>query len=119
MDTIERMTEQELRIIEQCLDAAVNGPFFEDWEFHTLMGVTRDEIAAVAASWPSPPTAPDGEDDVVHSVLNNLLGYPHGVEARWHEYLTPTREQVARVRDRWHIECSVDRAPEGTPGWYR
>ncbi|MFJ2194093.1 hypothetical protein ACIOJE_40170 [Kitasatospora sp. NPDC087861] len=38
MNTIERMTEQELRIIKECLDAAVNGPFFEDWEFHTLHG---------------------------------------------------------------------------------
>ncbi|WP_280685539.1 hypothetical protein [Kitasatospora sp. MAA19] len=110
------MTEQELRIIKECLDAAVNGPFFEDWEFHTLMGFTREEIAAVEASWPSPPTL-DLEDDAVNNVLGNLLGYPHGVESRWHKYLTPTREQVAQVRARWRSEYTLDRDPEGTRGW--
>ncbi|GAA4886993.1 hypothetical protein ACFPM3_20495 [Streptomyces coeruleoprunus] len=112
MKPIERMTDQELQIIKECLDAAVSGPFFPDWEFHSLMGFTRDEIAAVAASWPSPPIA-DTEDDAVNNVLTNLLGYPHGVESRWHECLPATRDQVAQVLARWRGEDVVDQDPGG------
>ena len=36
------------RVIGECLRAAVNGPFFPDWEFSTLFGLTRDEVRAVA-----------------------------------------------------------------------
>ena len=31
MNPIERMIDQELQIIKECLDAAVSGPFFPDW----------------------------------------------------------------------------------------
>ncbi|MFI6967120.1 hypothetical protein [Streptomyces sp. NPDC050255] len=112
MNPIERMTDHELQIIQECLDAAVSGPFFPDWEFHSLMGFTRDEIAAVAASWPSPPLA-GTEDDAVNNVLNNLVGYPHGIESRWHEYLPATRDQVAQTLARWRGEDVVDQDPGG------
>ena len=38
----EHLTEAELKIVQQCLDAAADGKFFEDWEFHTLFGVDRE-----------------------------------------------------------------------------
>jgi hypothetical protein len=37
-----------VRIVGECLRASVDGPYFEDWEFHTLFG------------------------------LGHLAGYPHG-----------------------------------------
>ncbi|MFF2120225.1 hypothetical protein ACFVXH_23115 [Kitasatospora sp. NPDC058184] len=112
MNPIARMTDQDRQIIKECLDAAVSGPFFPDWEFDTLIGFTRDEIAAIAASWPAPPIV-GTEDDAVNNVLNNLLGYPHGIESRWHEYLPATRSQVAQVLARWRREDIVEQAHGG------
>jgi hypothetical protein len=48
-----RISDEDAKIIGQCLRAASDGPFFPDWEFHTLFGLEREEVAAVAASWPS------------------------------------------------------------------
>lgn len=103
---------EDLQIIKECLDAAVRGPFFDDWEFDTLMGFTRDEIAAIAEAWPSFPE-PDVQADAVTSVLGNLLGYPHGYERRWHEYCSATLEEIARVRARWHGEDDLNRSTRG------
>ncbi|MGW1291048.1 hypothetical protein ACWD4N_47820, partial [Streptomyces sp. NPDC002586] len=88
-------------------------PFFPDWEFHTLMGFTRDQIAAIAEAWPSF-SKPDDQDDAVNNVLNMLLGYPHGYESRWHEYSGATPEQIARVLARWRGEDDLDRTARGT-----
>lgn len=35
------MTSHDVQIIRQCLRAAVDGPFFPDWEFSTLIGAER------------------------------------------------------------------------------
>ncbi|WP_162584044.1 hypothetical protein [Variovorax sp. PBS-H4] len=31
-------------IISECLWAAADGPFFPDWEFSTLFGLSREEV---------------------------------------------------------------------------
>ncbi|MFD9484148.1 hypothetical protein ACFWBX_09115 [Streptomyces sp. NPDC059991] len=113
MSALERMTERDLQIIKECLDAAVNGPFFPDWEFHTLMGFTRDEIAAMKASWPTT-SDPDEQDDAVNNVLNMLLGYPHGYDSRWHEYSAATPAQIARTLARWRGDEHFDGTVKGT-----
>lgn len=73
-------------IIERCLRAVVEGPFIEEWEFHTLIGLDRGEVRVILDAWPSLPAGvPDGSSSadeaqrvaVVNSI-NNLLGYPDG-----------------------------------------
>ncbi|WP_328351770.1 hypothetical protein OG800_07960 [Streptomyces sp. NBC_00445] len=99
MSEIERLNDQDLEIIQQCLDAAVIGPFFEDRAFHTLIGATRETTAAIAASWPS--LADPELEYVVSNVMVNLLWYPHGYGSRWHEYISGTSDQAFQVLDRW------------------
>jgi hypothetical protein len=62
-------------VIHQCLRAAVDGPFFPDWEFQTLFGFERDEIRQIAERWPDWDDA-DAQSDAVENTLNHLLGYP-------------------------------------------
>ncbi|MFJ5850253.1 hypothetical protein [Streptomyces sp. NPDC092903] len=113
MSAMGRMTERDLQIIKECLDAAVNGPFFPEWEFHTLMGFTRAEIAAIAASWPAS-SDPGEQDDAVNNVLNMLLGYPHGYDSRWHEYSAATPAQIAQTLARWRGDNAFDGTAKGT-----
>jgi hypothetical protein len=76
------------RLIEICLRAAVTGPFFPDWEFSTVVGASRDEVGIVLDAWPGLPwitpawceSADVFQRAVVDSVLNNLLGSPHGFQ---------------------------------------
>jgi hypothetical protein len=77
MSIADGMTAGDIETIRICLRAAVDGPYFGEWEFQTLMGVTRGEMRAVLAAWPS--DSPE-QALAVNNALNNLLGYPHNRE---------------------------------------
>lgn len=87
------LTFEELAVVEACLLAAADGPFFPDWEFQTLFGLERQEVRRYAESWP------EGDEDVLLAVagsLNNLTGYPHQRDDVWTDWIPVSRE---RVRD--------------------
>lgn len=105
--------DQDTEVIRQCLWAAVNGPFFPDWEFHTLFGFERDEIRRIAERWPNWDDEIE-QSDAVNNTLNMLLGYPHGREDVWHDYISPISAEVARVYARWRGEDEIDPSGKGT-----
>ncbi|MFP2958974.1 hypothetical protein ACLEPN_14290 [Myxococcus sp. 1LA] len=90
------------KIIKECLRAAVDGPFFPDWEFPLLFGLTRAEVAAILASWPEC-DAPEDQWHAINNTLNNLLGYPHREWAHWPRYISASPEEVHAVFKRWRI----------------
>ena len=61
---LERLTQAESKIVGEVLRAAANGPFFPDWEFHTLFGLERDQVRQVAVAWPTPIMDPHGEREL-------------------------------------------------------
>jgi hypothetical protein len=72
--------DSEHEVIRACLLAAAEGPFFPDWEFETLVGSSRDAVRGLAVRWPLEGSREALE--ITASVLNNLVGYPHGEERR-------------------------------------
>lgn len=91
----------EMDVIGKCLRAAAEGPFFEDWEFSTLFGLSRAEVLSVAESWPSV----DHSEATVHRAINNsmvnLLGYPHGLDADLRAYVPGGPPEIERVFSVW------------------
>ena len=63
------LNSREREVVRECLQAAVEGPFFPEWEFSTLFGLTRDEVRKVLSSWP------DGNesDKFVVAAINKLI----------------------------------------------
>lgn len=106
------MSEDELRVIAECLDAAVRGPFFSERDFHALMGSHRADVARIRADWPQAGNSED-QDVAVRNVLNNLLGYPHRQWDRFGEYSSATPRRIAEVLTRWRGEDSFDPSPKG------
>ncbi len=103
---------QDEEVIRQCLRAAAEGPFFDDWEFSTLFGFEREEIRRIAERWP------EWDDeirqaDAVTSTLNNLLRYPRGRPDSWREYIAATPDEVARTEARWAGEDGSDDSGQG------
>jgi len=90
--------DQEL--LDDVLRAALEGPFFDEWEFTTIMGFTRSDLRGVAASWRESLLA-DTTDLVVTNVLVNLLGYPHGRPDAWAEYSRADFGQLADLLAKW------------------
>lgn len=98
------LSEAELDLIGQCLRAAADGPFFPDWEFHTLIGFDRSAVSEVADEWPSASDAAR-QDLTVGNVLNSLIGYPIDHEHEWSAFISYDRDEVRSTLNRWKSEA--------------
>jgi hypothetical protein len=96
----DHLSPEELEIIREALLAAVRGPYFPEWEFGTLIGRTRDEVASILASWPATDD-PTSQDVAVNNVLLNLLGYPHGEDAALIRDVPAGPNKIRSVLERW------------------
>lgn len=90
----ERLTESESRIIGEVLLAAADGPFFPDWEFHTLFGLPRDQVRTIARQWPQPQLPPKDVTLAVNNALNMMLSYPHRKHALWANWISIDRNAL-------------------------
>lgn len=96
------LSDRDLQIIGEASTAAIEGPFFPDWEFATLMGPTRDQLRAVLANWPD-----DRSEDALIGVNNVLLhlGHQHDhhpVEwSTWGWYSTAMPEDLRKALIHW------------------
>jgi hypothetical protein len=106
--TTEGLTDIETQIIGECLRAAANGPFFMDegvdnpsWEFHSLFGLAREELARIAAAWPDVEINDESVILAINNSLTNLLSYPHGHDKDWLGFISVPTDEVAAVFEKW------------------
>ncbi len=86
-------------VVKACLRAAVDGPFFPDWEFATLFGLQRDEVRQVLSSWP------EGIDShvqlvAVNNALNHLLNDSFRRDDAWASVIPADRAHVEDLLER-------------------
>jgi|SRR5271154_1565580 len=97
------LADAEKAIVGQALRAAADGPFFPDWEFHALFGLERSDVRAIADTWPEAAASSAKISLAVNNSMNNLLGYPHGEDAVWSQWISVDRQQLdelfSRLRD--------------------
>jgi len=74
------LSNAELENVHKSLRAAVDGPFFPDWEFHTLFGLEREDVRSIVERWPNVDFYNHDVLLAVNNSLNNLSGYPHRKE---------------------------------------
>ena len=63
------LDDREREVVKECLRAAVESPFFPDWEFGTIFGLQRDDVRKVLLSWPEL----DEADETVVLAINNAM----------------------------------------------
>lgn len=101
----------------------MDGPYFPDWEFHALMGLSREDMRAIADAWPNLPSnlpahyeSPRHAMNVaVSNAANHLVGgYPHGVDkASLEADLGCTVSDVASALTSWRGETGFDKSSKG------
>jgi hypothetical protein len=96
----ESLSDVDKLVLGQALRAAADGPFFPDWEFHTLFGLGRSQVRAIANAWPEPAASSEDIEIAVNNSLNNLLGYPHQQEAVWSQWVSVDRRQLNELFNR-------------------
>lgn len=96
------LDEQEREVVRRCLQAAVDGPFFPEWEFGTIFGLRRDEVRRVLVSWPSLDESDEIVVRAINNSFNNLLGYPAtNKQEIWPMFIPVSAVELARVFDKW------------------
>ena len=90
--------EQDLsNVFDQVLIATANGPFFPDWEFSILFGLTKAEYRAAVGTLPTGAELSREQRFLLHSALNNLLSYPHNQQGAWSEWLSMPPEDLGQL----------------------
>lgn len=97
MAVADRWDADRLTIIRECLRAAVEGPFFPDWEFSILFGLEREKVRIIYEAWPEQTVDGASFKRAIINTLNNLLGYPHGEEQAWSEYISASPQEVCTI----------------------
>jgi hypothetical protein len=100
LELINSLDQPTLKVAKDCLRAAIEGPFFQDWEFQTLVGVDRAMVKVVYDAWPEQTVGQDDFASAVIGTMNNLLGYPHGRSDAWTEYISASPAQVREALDK-------------------
>lgn len=90
----ETLSLTEIDIVKRSLQATVEGSFFPDWEFETLIGVDRGMVRDVYKVWPNQTLDREDFGCAVVGSLNNLLGYPHGRDEELIKYVPEGREAI-------------------------
>ena len=102
------LTSKQIQIIGECLRAAAYGPFFPDWEFTALFGLTRNEVADVAEEWPVVLKSHAILRIAVGNSINNLLGYPIKQTDQWDDYISVNRKDLVNVFAAWRRQPTPD-----------
>jgi hypothetical protein len=95
---LDALPADDVELIGACLDAAVTGPFFPDWEFETLFGLSRSQVKAVSQRWPAN-AAEDTTEIAVRNTLANLSGYPYGQHELLRNMLATSPERIRQLLD--------------------
>ncbi|MEO8680092.1 MAG: hypothetical protein ABI665_13655 [Vicinamibacterales bacterium] len=99
MSSLYALGVEDTALVGACLEAAATGPFFPDWEFETLFGLSRDQLRAVSKRWPE--NVDEEETEIaVRNTLANLCGYPHKQEERLAEMVSATPDRVRQLWDK-------------------
>jgi hypothetical protein len=95
------LTERNHEIIGQCLRAAADGPFFPDWEFHTLFGLDRTHFRTLAQSYAPADSVPVHLGIAVNNSLNNFLGYPIDCASELAAWVSASRQEIEQTLKAW------------------
>ncbi len=97
------MTKQQ-KIIKECLNAVVNGPFIPDWEFATLFGCSREEVAEIYHQWPDVDMQSNQVKAVINNCFNNLTGYPLSNADKWPDFISVSGKKLKKIYEDWRKE---------------
>ena len=95
------LTESDRLIIGDCLRAAADGPFFPDWEIHTLFGLEREALREISDAWPDVDHSCDDVDLAVNNSLVMLVGYPHRKQHIWSDWIRVPPNHLPPLLTKW------------------
>lgn len=111
----ETLSPAEVETVRHALRASAEGGFFVDGEFETLFGVGREIVWKVYEVWPQRTVSPEEFSCAVLGSLNQLMGYPHGMDTELLQYVPEGRVAMQRALDRLKPLVSEDEPGRHSP----
>ncbi len=96
----ETLSSGEIDVVKRSLQAAVEGDFFPEWEFETLIGVDREAVRTVYVDWPRRTVGEEEFSCAIVGSMANLIGYPHGEDDALLRYVPEGRVGIQKALDR-------------------
>ncbi len=91
------LTDEEKKVVFECLKATAYGPFFSDDLFSTLFGIARSDVLAVISDWPDIDEKCEYAQIAIRQSLLQLTGYPHDCDDIWYDYISVSPERVDEI----------------------
>jgi hypothetical protein len=90
-------SSHEKDIARKCLKASLDEIFFPDWEFHTLFGLSKKEVAEIVENWDHTDLNSEIAQLAINNAFANLLGYPHGQEKKLEGILGISSDELKKT----------------------
>lgn len=87
----------EKDVARKCLIVSLDRNFFPDWEFQTLFGLSKKEVAEIVENWDHTDINSEAVQLAVNNAFGNLLGYPHGQEKKLERILGMSRDELKKM----------------------
>ena len=106
----QNLSDDEIKVIRECINAAAYGPFFIDkeakdnpyWEIHSIFGLTIDELRRIADAFPNLDLEDENVRLAINNSINNLIGYPHGCSDEvWSKYISVSEDELRKIFFKW------------------
>lgn len=91
------MTKHEKQIIYKCLIASIEGGFFPEWEFQTLIGVDKNYVLNMIKDWRNDSLNDINQVRVISSIMGNLIAYPHGKQKDIPTFVSGSIDEIINI----------------------
>ena len=97
------LSGEEQKIILQCMIAICEGPYIDDSEFQTRLGLEREDCRKVMASWPN---LDDSIEDskttlAINNTLNEVCNGVRIPSEEWFKWFQVPEQSVLNVFSKW------------------
>lgn len=100
-EMLTQITDEEKRLIGECLHAISNGPFLSDLEFRILVRLERAEMVAIAECWPDFDDKDDAVPRLVSQSLLCLVVYPRHKVDELPKYVSASEARLKEFTHKW------------------
>ena len=105
--SLAQLTEEERRVMQACLKAASEGPFFPEDEFQRRFGQDRGDLDRVLRAWPRVDESAERVALAIINAMASLLSGRHGQPEERRRWVPVPDAEVLRVLHKWRGDPPV------------
>jgi hypothetical protein len=109
--SIKNLSDDDQKIILQCMKCVYGGSYIDDLEFHTRLGINRIELKQLIDEWPEIDDSHNGSSAqlAVNNCLNEVCNGIRFNNEDWSIWFKANREEIYDVYKCWAESVGLKR----------